>query len=221
MNHYYTLTSKRGVENPLENKKNDSSSFKGTNLKNSKMADKKPMILLFLFFLTNITVFAIEPVTVKSGDASVLTITAKAILEVDYSATIIGGLPLDEHLERMGEEYVRDWPHEREFAINYFEKYFNKKNKGMKLTKEESEAAYKIVIRVVSLDLGSGRVLGGYGNGCIMSGSIDIIDLKTDKIVCTLSVYRQEGANAAPEKTRLGYMYYQLALSMAQLNKKK
>jgi len=182
--------------------------------------------LLSLFCITNLV--AGNPVTVKSGNISVLKTPSKALLEIDYSATKVGKQPLDEYLKGRGDDFVRDWPRESVTAASYFNSTFNKKSKGMKLTTDESAASYMILIRVKYLDMGNPgsffvtMAVGGSvkAGGVIMSGTVEIIDLVTKVPVCVLYVDEVKGESYPNDAIRMGMMYSELALKICKLKQK-
>ena len=90
---------------------------------------KHSLLCSILCVLCTVNLFADNPVSVKSGDVSVLRRPSKALLEFDYSATKVGDQTLDEYLQGRGDDFVRDWSQDRETAASYFKRYF----KGMKL----------------------------------------------------------------------------------------
>jgi len=188
---------------------------------------KKTVIVCgLLCLLSAVNVFAGNPVSVKSGDISVLKNQSNAILEIDYSNTKVDNKEtLDEYLKRRGDDFVKDWPKDKETAANYFIGRFNNKNKGMQLLMEPAtNANYKIVIHVNNLDMGNGgSTFNPYASpkagGVIMTGTVDIVDMKTNKIVCTLTVDEVKGLGHVSETTRLGLMYFELATIICKLSK--
>lgn len=196
-------------------------SVKGTDVKTKNM--KKTLILLFaLFCLSSVNLFAGKPLSVKSGEISVLKKTSIALLEIDYSSTKVGTLTLDEYLKKRGDDFVRDWPQDKAKAALYFKERFNSKNKGMQVTTESTDVTYKIVIHVNSLDMGNGAgtflpFSSAKAGGVIMTGTIGIIDMKTNEVVCLLSVNEVKGLGHPSETIRLGLMYFELATTICKL----
>ena len=189
---------------------------------------KKTILFSFLGLLCSINLFAGNPVSVKSGNASVLRQSAKVILEIDYSATKVGNQTLAEYHQERGEDWVRDWPREQETAASFFREAFKKKSKGLQMTTNQSAASYKMVIRVQNLDMGNagsfivamalGPFAGGKkAGGVIMVGTVEIIDLKTNAVVCVLYVDEVKGKSHVSETTRIGQMYTELAKNIAKI----
>lgn len=176
--------------------------------------------LLCLFCTINI--FAGNPVSVKSGTVAVLKSPSKALLEVDYSATKVGDQTLEEYLKGRGEDWVRDWPRDKETAISYFKATFNDKSKGMKITSDESVATHKIVIHVKTLDVGNATGIfmpfaPADAGGASMIGTVDIIDLQTNNVLCVLYVDEVKGDGTPSETIRMGMMYHELATKICKL----
>ena len=186
---------------------------------------KKTAVAGFLGFLCSVNVFAGNPVSVKSGKASVLRTPAKVILEIDYSATRVGKQTLAEYHQERGEDFVRDWPREQETAASHFRNEFKKRSKGLQMTTDESVASYKMLIKVKSLDMGNAgsffvtMALGGSrkAGGVIMVGTVEIIDLNTNAVVCTLYVDEVKGKGNPSEGTRIGLMYADLAKRISKI----
>ena len=181
---------------------------------------KKLLLFSLLSTLSVAKLFAGEnPVSVKSGDISVLKTQSQALLEIDYSAAIVGEMTLEEYLQKRGDDWVRDWPKDKERGAYEFVKRFNKKSKGMKLITDATDVTHKFVIRVADIDLGfgGGAALSAFTfapaktGGVTMIGTIEIIDLKTNEIVCVLDVDKVKGLANQRLAYRLGLMYYELA----------
>ena len=191
---------------------------------------KKVLLFSFLSLFCMANLFAGSPVTVKSGDVSILKTPAKALLEVDYSGAKVGNILFADYLKSKGDDYVRDWPRESATAASYFKATFNKKSKGLQLTTDESAATYKMLITVKNLDMGDAGTsiamsimfgaAAGKAGGVIMSGPIEIIDLHTNKTVLTLYVDEVKGEGAPNDATRVGLMYTELAKKMCKLKAK-
>ena len=181
------------------------------------------LLCSMLCLLCSVNLFAGNPVSVKSGSGSVLKQSSKALLEIDYSATKVGDQTLEEYLQGRGEDFVRDWPQDKETAASYFKKYFNKKNKGMKLTTDVAEASHKIVIHVNKLDMGNAggvfysSVFAPKAGGCSMIGTIDVIDMSSNETACVLYVDEVQGVSVLSETLRLGLMYNELAVRICKL----
>jgi len=186
----------------------------------TKFLTMRNVVAVAICLAATTNLFAGNPVTVKSGDVSVLKTPAKALLEVDYSTTKVGDVTLAEYLKKQGADHVKDWQQDKEKAISYFERYFNAKNKkGLQTTTDASEASYKIVIHVKNLDFGNaaGFFVSHYTGGAKITGTVDIIDLKTQKVVCNIYIDELEGSSAPSDVLRLSFMYNDLAVKMLKL----
>lgn len=185
----------------------------------------KKFVVSLVCLLCSATSFAGNPVEVKSGDLSVLKEKAQALLEFDYSAATVGEKTLNEYLKGRGDDFVRDWPTDILGAASYFTATFNKKNKkGMQISPNESAAAYKIIVHVKNLDMGNGGstfvpFASAKAGGVIMTGTIDIVKLETNEIVCNLSVDEVKGIGTVSEAGRLTLMYGELATKLCKLAK--
>jgi len=194
---------------------------------NMKKFIKVGIVFLFVTGIFNThSLFAEKnPVSLKSGSISVLKTPSEALLEVDYSEAKVGDKTIDEYLQERGEDFVRDWTQDKEQAASQFKRYFNKKNKGMKLTADEALASYKLVIRVQKLDMGkaTGAIFLTFApataGGCIMTGTIDIIDLRTTEVVCNFFIDEVQGVGNFSETMRLANMYVALADYLCRLKK--
>ena len=180
---------------------------------------KKVVFVFSLLCLSSIVcVFATNPVSVISGDVSIFTKASKTLLEIDYSSMKVGNETLDEYSQRRGEDFDRDWQGTSSFAASYFVKYFNKQfKKGMQLTENSSNVDYKMKIRVDSLHFGAFN-----SAGAVMSGTIEMVDLKTDEVITILNVSDCKGiAVLGPVRARLIRVYYELSDGIRALNPKK
>jgi hypothetical protein len=180
----------------------------------------KSLLISLLCLFGTVTLFAGNPITVKSGSISALKSPVKALFEVDWSATKVGDQTLDTYLQGRGPDWVRDWPRDKETAASYFKTRFNKKSKGMKITSDASVATHKMLIRVKNLDVGN-PVSAFFGppkaGGVIMIGTIDIIDLATNQVLCVLYVDEVKGQGTLSETARIGMMYDVLAKKLCKL----
>jgi hypothetical protein len=180
----------------------------------------KSFLISLLCLFGTVTLFAGNPVTVKSGDISVLKSPSIALLEVDWSATKVGDQTLEAYLQGRGEDWVRDWPRNKETAASYFKPRFNKKSKGMKVTNDESVATHKMVIHVKSMDVGNpwGTFFGPpKAGGVIMIGTVDIVELATNRVLCVLYVDEVKGQGTMSETERMGLMFDMLATKICKL----
>jgi hypothetical protein len=182
----------------------------------------KSFLISLLCLIGVANVFAGNPVTVKSGSVSALKTPSKALLEVDWSTTKVGDQTLDTYLKGRGEDWVRDWPRDKETAASYFKSRFNKKSKGLKITSDASVATHKILIHVKYMDVGNafGTFMpfgGAKAGGVIMIGTVDIVNLATNQVLCVLDVDEVKGKGAMFETARMGLMFDMLAKKVCKL----
>ena len=194
----------------------------------------KKILLLILFVSVATMGFAKKSyLSVISGNVSVLNqIDKTAIPEFDYSKTYLEGLPAIDYLTNHGGDYVKDWPEDNVVVAGYFFNAWNDvmKNRGLKLVKA-GNADYRVVVHVDSLDLGStaGAMLGfsKTAGGCIICGTIDIVDCASDNVVCKLKVDKLKGDGAkffdtgTNENRRRGLAYEKMAKQVVELAKGK
>ena len=182
---------------------------------------RKPLLFGLLSLFCTAMMFAAMPaslVTVKSGDASVLKTPSFALLEINFSDAKVGTETFEEYQQRRGENFIRDWPDAVMQTYASFKNFFNKKNKkGMQLRLEEGgDVTYKMVINVSYLNMGdSFSVMLPYSNrkagGMLMNGSIDIIDIGTNNVVCSLAFDGIKGLGLNRTADRLQSMFNFLA----------
>ena len=187
---------------------------------------KKLVTLLFsfVFIMGFVGLFAQNPLTVKSGELSVLKTPSTATFEFDYSATKVGKQTLKEYLKSKGDDYVRDWPTDRDNAAKHFSYLFNDKNKKkMQFKMDDVNAEYKMKINITSIDMGNdgGVFVSSYAprtvGGAVLTGTIEIIDLKTKGVVLTLDMGEVKGEHALTQKLRLILVYDELAKYLAKI----
>lgn len=185
----------------------------------------KKCFCLIMGIMTSLMSFAGDEITLRSGNPKVLYQAVSAALEIDYSSTMVKKETLDEYLKGRGEDFVRDWPEDIKKAQSYFVTRFNKKNKkGMQLVEADESVAYKMVIHISYLDMGNGGSAfnpwaSAKAGGVIMNGVVDIIDLKKNKIVCSMSAEDVKGLGHVSETVRLGMCYFELASRMLKFAK--
>lgn len=148
---------------------------------------KKVILSIMLTFLM-VNVFAGDHNTVKllAGSTDVFKEQATAILEFDYSETT---WEEDEIYELYcGNEYE-----ERvNISVKAFEKKFNVSSKGLKIKKDDSNAKYKIVFKVI--DLEQHQSMSMWGRLTMeVTGQINVIEIASGKSVCSLQLTTVQG----------------------------
>lgn len=197
----------------------------------------KKVLLSILFVFATTLSFAKAPkapfISVISGNVNVLATKGKTAIDVfDYSKTYIEGKPAMEYLKAHANgEYLRDWPKDNIETEKYF---FNKWNaemsgKGVSLVRAE-KADYQIIIHVDSLDLGNTAAAMWSlttGGGCIINGTIDVVDSSNGEVVCKLKVDNLKGNSSkffdvkTGDNRRRGLAYEKMAKQVIELAKKK
>lgn len=181
----------------------------------------KKFVLTLAGLLFATSSFAGSSLSLKSGDASVLKEKTSTSLEIDYSAATVDGQSLEAYLQSRGDDFVRDWPQDQITAKNYFLGQFNRKSKGLNIVNEGSVSKYKMVIHVKEMDMGNGGASfvpfgGAKAGGVIMSGTLEIIDIESNKNVCEFEIDEVKGMGHVSETVRIGMMYFQLATDLVK-----
>ena len=142
-----------------------------------------------------------DQVTLQAGTANVIWTLNSAYFETYYSEAKVEGDSWDQWLQKKGDDYVRDWPSDKQKVDTYFMTRFNKKTKkkgGINLQNTNPNDTYRFIIHFSDIDMGSigGGVaasvfLGGFarksGGVNFKSGYVDVVEAATGKIVCRLS----------------------------------
>ena len=125
---------------------------------------------------------------------------------------------MDDYSKLRGEDWAANWPKVDQAMTDAFMHRFNRRNKkGMQLTQYVSDAPYKMVFHVRHLDMGStgaavasmlvNTLTDKYADegGCIIDGTIELIDNRTGGIVAIMAVdlTKGEGAYSISESARL------------------
>jgi len=201
-------------------------------LKTKGMSLRKPLLLVLLCLFYAVALFAAKPVTVQSGNISVIKKPSIALLEINFSDTKIGNETLDEYQTRRGKVFIREWKAVGETTKISLPRFFNRTNKkGMQLTTEAVDASYKFIINVHDLNMGdshSGTIAqfanpwfigAGKAGGVLMKGTIDIVDMKTNNVVCRLNVNGIKGKGNISFEHRFHSMFNYLAQTMCRIKK--
>lgn len=163
----------------------------------------KKLLTLALFSICMLPIQAKDgdQITLQAGTANVIWTLNSAYLETYYSEAKVEGLTWDQWLQKKGDDFVRDWPSDKQKVDIYFMTRFNKKTKkkgGLNLQNTNPNDPYRFRIHFNDIDMGSigGGVvasvfLGGFakksGGVNFKSGYIDIVEAATGKVVCRLS----------------------------------
>ena len=158
-------------------------------------------VALFLLCVMPIEARDGDQVTLEAGTANVIWTLNSAYFETYYSEAKVEGASWDQWLQKMGDDYVRDWPSDQQKIDNYFMNRFNKKTKkkgGLNLQNTNPNDPYRFVIHFSDIDMGSigGGVvasvfLGGFakkaGGVNFKTGYVDVVEAATGRVVCRLS----------------------------------
>ena len=143
--------------------------------------------------------------------------SSTALFEIDFSEAKVGDETYEAYQERRGDAFIKEWSEAVATTHITFMNFFNRKNKkGLQLTSDATGATYKMLIKVSFLNMGdSFSTFMPYSNrkagGMLMNGSIDIIDIGTNNIVCTLNINGVKGIGVSRAKDRLQSVFNYLA----------
>jgi len=179
---------------------------------------KKTLTLLFGIFciICTMNLFAGKPVTVKSGDVTILKQKSTAVLEVDFSKTKIGTQTLDAYLKEHGSDWENGWPTDKLWSETCFTGRFNNYNGKMQIQTDTDDVDYKIVIHVLTMDMGNpAGVFIPYApstaGGVTIAGTVDFVDLKTKDVVLSLVYEKVQGESSPSARVRMALAFTQLA----------
>ena len=196
---------------------------------------KKTLLTLFAI-MTAISMFAIKPITLEGnfnvkkckGAVAVYTLNwdGTQVGEMDDGVFVKGGMPIDEWLKAQDEQkiaegksedanFVRDWSAIKEEGERYFKEEWNDEfgKKGLKLTRNESEAQYRFDVVIEKLDWGNvaGSVFGwGHAGGAIIAGHADLTDINTGERVARFNINHVQGAGHFTDRFRILLVLHQL-----------
>lgn len=166
-------------------------------------------------------------VKVSKGSADLLrNKSVKMCVTFDYSETKVYNMTIPEYLKTQDDDDKKDWAEgQTETAEAFFDK-LESSSKGMKMVKNQSQATHKMIVHIVDLDLGNGAA-GYWGmgkaGGCIVTATIDIVNIATDTVVCTISVDKLKGQGssmwsiASTDNLRRKLVYKLMAKEIAEL----
>ena len=168
-----------------------------------------------------------DPLQVVSGNLAYLNLDATALVRFDYSQTMVEDKTLDQYLQSRGDDFVRDWPSDCKKAALYFINRVNSKNKkgGGIQTTDDGPAHLMLLFHVKTLDMGNGGstfipMAGAKAGGVIMNGTLEIINLSTNAVVCTVNIVNIKGQGHVSETVRLGLCYFEMATQLLKMASK-
>ena len=189
---------------------------------------KKVLCLLISVSFT-ILLSAKSIITLKTGDVSIFSKSAKAVVEFDYDSAEIEDkdMSLEDFVEQKGSKYEARWEVAQNMAHKDFIKRFNKKSTNLKFSADStSETKYKVTIKVKTINLGNSlKSLVPFGSqkdgGITIFGRIYIKDT-TGNELCQLRFTGIQGLGAAGLEARLLLTYQELHSALRKfLNKSK
>ena len=116
------------------------------------------LLVLVSLCVTSIRAKDGDQVTLQAGTANVIWTLSSAYFETYYSEAKVEGDTWDQWLQKKGDDYVRDWPSDKQKVDAYFMARFNKKTskkKGLALQNTDPNDAYRFVIHFTDIDMGS------------------------------------------------------------------
>ena len=201
------------------------------------------IVALLLMFLCTGVCAQKSVINVESGSISVLRQHKAVCMEWDYSNTQIvefkhngkdytEAMTLDEYLKQRGDDFVRDWPKDHQYAEGLFASFFNQRvSKKYNALYFESSSEYnqqgkdyKMLIHVDRLDWGN---MNSFVNpmampksgGAIFDGSIEIINLSTGETECVLRAF-VKGTGSLQDRSRLAFAYMEMVNQIRGIVKK-
>ena len=120
----------------------------------------KKLVTFALFLAVALTLYAKDgdQITLEAGTANVIWTLPSAYFQTDFSEVTVEGKPWNQWLKDHGDDYVRDWPQDKLNFEGYFMTRFNKKTKkkrGMNLQNTNPNDAYRMIIHLKEVDMGS------------------------------------------------------------------
>lgn len=150
----------------------------------SKMDMKKTLIT---FLAVMLAVTAMAKVKVTSGSAACMREKATAIVVFDYSAATFDK---DQRYEAWcGEDFAERVEKSTEAFVNGF----NKKSKGLRIEGDESQAKYRIVVKVGDVDQSMSMSCSWGQMSFKCSAVITVEEIATGETVCTVTVDEERG----------------------------
>lgn len=145
---------------------------------------KKTLIITLILLLS---FSAMAKVKVVSGSTAFLKEKAIAVVEFDYSEATFDnaqsykswcGDDYEERVERSTAEFIKS---------------FNEKSKGLKINNNDTNAKYRIIVKVGDCDQNMGFSCNWGQLQFKSSGMITIVEVATNEVVCTLEVDEEKG----------------------------
>lgn len=165
-----------------------------------------------------------DQLKLEAGSANVIWTLTSAYLDLDFSEAQVEGKTWDQWLQSKGDDFVRDWPSDKQKIGSYFLARFNKKTKkkgGLQLQLTDPDDRYTFIVHPTDIDMGSiggGVVAGAFlgvfakksGGAVLKDGYIDIVDRTEGKVVCRLSIKDVRGDSGLSVNSQLIFVFEDL-----------
>lgn len=187
---------------------------------------KRCLFSFALFLLAALSLQAKDgdQLTLQSGSAGVIWNLASAYFETDWSEAIVDGKNWDEWLRSKGDDFVRDWPSDKQKVEDYFVSRFNKKTgkkRGMDVQTSNPNESYHMIIRPQEVDMGSigggvvaSAFLGSFakksGGVNFKTGYVDIVKVETGRVLCRLAFNNVRGNSGMNVNSQLMFVFEDL-----------
>ena len=168
----------------------------------------KKIMLVTLAVLLSVS--AMAKVKVKSGSAACMKEDATAVIEFDYSEATYDE---DESFQSWCGE---DFEERVNLSIEEFIGSFNRNSKGLKINNEDTEAKYRIIVKVGDCDqkMDMGCSWGEMRFEC--SAMVTIVEIATNEVVCTIEVDEEEGLCDYVPNDRIASCFRSIAKELAK-----
>ncbi len=173
----------------------------------------KKTVLLLTLFLTAASAVAAPALKVTSGNwVEIKKDLAFAYVEFDYSKATWEG-------KKSYEEFCGDsYTSRTENSVITFIHTFNLGSTNLKMTNDPLDTQYKLIFHINNLERKQGMSM--WGRFFIrIYGHIDIIDLESDEIVCTIAVNGHSGGDDFVPEGRLYKCFMSLGERLLRLKK--
>lgn len=159
-----------------------------------------------------------DTVILKSGSLEFLNSPTGLFLEVSFENAKVGDQTIEEYLATKGDDYVRDWPDNQQTGQSFFEKEFNKRNKGGAQIRKSTavvQPKYKMVINILNYFPGDPKMknlpLVSKSGGDVLTGLINVYEIETGNIVCEMIIDDVNGISYPSDGERLGMALLKVA----------
>lgn len=174
--------------------------------------------MLTLVMLCTMYAKADSSITLRSGNPQAFLEKSKATFEVVWDNARVTNWDnklFPQYLKHRGDDFVRDWPKDRQKAEQYFTVRINKKSPGLKIEEDGGSADYKMIIRLDKMDAGNGAsgfvpYANAKAGGVVMDGTLELRD-RAGKLLCALDISEAKGVGHPSETVRYGMTLFEVA----------